>query len=164
MVSCCIYGVGAVLPPVMVSATWVLQEVANSVEPVAQLGPLRFQWGSVILASYWQEHAWKYIPDWEEQLDSSRGELPLLWRAIAWAGTSKRSRIIDILFDADVFEATDPRDSVWALLGLAKDTYQIYQLPATLRPDYSNTGVQAYTDFTRGLIDLYGILEVFSLI
>ncbi len=53
------------------------------------------------------------------------------------------------------FDATDPRDTVYALLSLASDGHMSVSsngtstIPACLIPDYSKTTVQVYTDFVK---------------
>ncbi|KAH9238291.1 hypothetical protein K456DRAFT_1746444 [Colletotrichum gloeosporioides 23] len=46
------------------------------------------------------------------------------------------------------YAATDPRDIIFGVLGIAADT-----VPLHLRPDYSKTTPQVYTEATRAMID-----------
>ena len=108
---------------------WVLQEANNSRRPaLVRVGKDCVYWGSVILLSYWHANAYVYVDDWQEQLTlvgGSKGEIPKLWWLLAYAGSERRLTITDILFSNELFETTDCRDSIWALLSLANDTYQI---------------------------------------
>ncbi|KAG4421912.1 hypothetical protein IFR04_005024 [Cadophora malorum] len=55
------------------------------------------------------------------------------------------------------FHATDPRDKLFALLGIAKDTEAL-----GLHPDYRKSCQEVYSDFARALIR-HGYLEILSL-
>jgi len=55
------------------------------------------------------------------------------------------------------FQATDPRDKVFALLGIASDSQVL-----GLRPDYRKSYEEAYTDVTRAFIQ-NGYIEILSL-
>jgi Heterokaryon incompatibility protein (HET) len=55
------------------------------------------------------------------------------------------------------FQATDPRDKVFALLGIAVDTKEL-----GLRPDYRKSCKEVYTDLARTLIQ-HGYIELLSL-
>jgi Heterokaryon incompatibility protein (HET) len=55
------------------------------------------------------------------------------------------------------FQATDPRDKVFALLGIASDTKTL-----GLRPDYRKSCEEVYTDLARALIQ-NGYIELLSL-
>lgn len=72
-------------------------------------------------------------------------------------------------YTCHVFKATDPRDKLFALLGLARETYQIasssylnVQKPPTV--DYTKTISEVFCDFTLWCIEKYRNLDVLSVV
>jgi hypothetical protein len=101
---------------------WVLQEVSHSSSSTwVQYGEWRLHWGSLFLASYWHSEAVRYLSDVPKNV-TLHSDLPELWQEVAWAGKHKYLKILDILFLAHEFHASDPRDKIYALLSLAEDT------------------------------------------
>ncbi|KAJ9639524.1 hypothetical protein H2199_006559 [Coniosporium tulheliwenetii] len=140
---------------------WVLQEVFYSSSSTwVQYGEWRTHWEFIVLAVYWQIKAGLSYQDFPIDVNV----LPELWHEIASAGKNKGLKILDILFIAGFFHASDPRDKIYALLSLAEDTSQIEGLPPNMRPDYARSIVEVYTRFTRGLVNQYRSLDVLSLV
>jgi hypothetical protein len=72
--------------------------------------------------------------------------------------------IVDLLIHLGSFRGLDPRDKVYAPLGLGEETSNPDLLPANVRPDYSKKATHVYADLTRFLIGRRGNLKVLSAI
>lgn len=86
------------------------------------------------------------------------------WSLSNIAGRST-NKLCDLLGDARCFEATDPRDKVFALLGLPSASgasADIKSDPLLLAPDYTKSHDQIYRDVTRKLIKEMRSLDVLS--
>lgn len=60
--------------------------------------------------------------------------------------------MIDLIFKSSGFDATDPRDKLFALMGLATEAASMSKCLPELRPDYSKTAVRTFADFSSGFI------------
>ncbi|KAM7191361.1 hypothetical protein V8F33_008964 [Rhypophila sp. PSN 637] len=58
--------------------------------------------------------------------------------------------------------ATDPRDNIYALLGLGQETHVPGKIPQPLLPDYSKPISHVYADFTRWWIETYQSSAILS--
>jgi hypothetical protein len=76
--------------------------------------------------------------------------------------SSARMTILDLILEGSVLNAADPRDKIFALLGLGEETHSRDEMPSLLRPDYSKSISQVYSDFTRWWIDRYKSLAILS--
>ncbi|CAO2657148.1 Nn.00g032740.m01.CDS01 [Neocucurbitaria sp. VM-36] len=89
------------------------------------------------------------------------GEHTLPWGSVIlaalWASGFTLSRARD-------FEASDPRDKVFALLGLANDIGGPQTRAAGLCPDYTKDKGEVYAAFAKDLIFTTGDLDVLSLV
>jgi hypothetical protein len=70
--------------------------------------------------------------------------------------------ILDILVRAHDLQASDPRDKIFALLQFGTDTSDVGNLPDEIRPDYSKSTMQVFTDFTRWWITAHKSLRILS--
>jgi hypothetical protein len=139
---------------------WVVQEVWLSRKAVIHCGDETVPWESVMLANYWM-------------IDAEGGgfpgivqePLPSLWSSIAEhqnivssindlkdtkETTNARMKILDLILEGSVLNATDPKDKVFALLGLGEETHSRDKIPSLLRPDYSKSTSQVYSDLPCG--------------
>ncbi|KAL8741752.1 MAG: hypothetical protein Q9190_005676 [Brigantiaea leucoxantha] len=151
---------------------WVVQELWLSRSAIICCGDATVPWECVMRANYWMN-------------DSEGGgfynivqePLPELWSTIAEhqnitstvndskhfnETTNARMKILDLVLGGLVLNTTDPRDKVFALLGLGEETYSQDKLPSLLRPDYSKSTSQVYSDFTWWWIDKYKSLAILS--
>lgn len=77
--------------------------------------------------------------------------------------TKRVSVPLQVLFGrAMVFGATDPRDKVFAILGLAGETEDPDNMSSEITPNYDKTTVQVFTDLTRYIIRVTMSLDVLS--
>ncbi|XP_014551279.1 hypothetical protein COCVIDRAFT_113339 [Bipolaris victoriae FI3] len=60
------------------------------------------------------------------------------------------------------FDATDPRDKVYGLLGLAAETKSLHAFPPALIPDYRRDVTEVYREVARYLIERYRCLAMFT--
>lgn len=69
----------------------------------------------------------------------------------------KRLSLESLVCDLAPFQATDPRDSIFALLGLAKNTDT---LPSSFQPDYCKSVLDVYSQFTAACARTSGSLDI----
>ncbi|KAK4207887.1 heterokaryon incompatibility protein-domain-containing protein, partial [Rhypophila decipiens] len=147
---------------------WVVQEAWLSKKAVMYLGEEKVSWAAVMLVNYW--------------MVNTRGggfpgiaqvSLPSLWARIAEHQNlissvrhsdemTPRMKILDLVLEGAELAATDPRDRIFALLGLGEETHQRDQIPAPLQPNYTKTTSQVYVDFTLWWINKYQSLAILS--
>jgi hypothetical protein len=60
--------------------------------------------------------------------------------------------------------AMDPRDRIFALLALGKDTHNISDLPLLIRPNYTKSVAEVYADFTVWWIQEHKSLRILSVV
>jgi hypothetical protein len=70
--------------------------------------------------------------------------------------------LLALIFGTREFGATDPRDKLVALLGIAAETAHLDKLPTELGEPYVKTETDFFTDFTSWWIDLKRSLAVLS--
>lgn len=130
---------------------WVLQEVAVSRKAVMYYGDMAFPWGSVLtLANFMSERlSVFYHYTVERYPERKAGHLPEIWTRLAKAGYSQRPSMIDLLLTSRELKATDPRDNIYALLGLAKECGRDCQHPFEVSADYTISRAEVFNDFTR---------------
>lgn len=157
---------------------WVLQEAFSGSTITARIGTHSLPWGSVILATLWQsfltrnytssqgESSSTHSADAENDIvphshpmnsrlngpHISRGYLPELWLGLLHTRIPRGLSMLELVCRARDFQATDPRDKVFALLGLANDIGNAEDRPISLLPDYTKTKERVYCDFAKSLI------------
>jgi hypothetical protein len=143
---------------------WVLQEVCRAESAMITCGEERVHWGDVVLASLWQRTQYKlqYSIYSLKKHSWSNVDLSSIWILLAERGRIKRENLVKLLLRARDFEATDPRDKIFAILNLAEETCRPLHLPSELRPNYTKNTNQVYCDFTKHWIGYSGSLEILS--
>ncbi|KAJ9659517.1 hypothetical protein H2198_003092 [Neophaeococcomyces mojaviensis] len=155
---------------------WVLQEVSKSSSVVAISGQKACQWEDIRNLGIWENRItlWEgNIPGAERQLpttglstvlDAARtDDLPEIWWFLASeCRDGKLPSILELIFRRTQIQASDPRDQVFALFGIARECQGQFSNLAGFTPDYSKTTAQVYTDFTRAVITSTKRLEVLS--
>jgi hypothetical protein len=68
----------------------------------------------------------------------------------------RRLSLESLVCDLAPFQATDPRDSIFALLGLAKDA----DIPFVFQPDYCKSVLDVYSQFTSACARASGSLDI----
>jgi hypothetical protein len=142
---------------------WVLQEAFSQTAITARLGKHSVPWGSIILAGLWQSFlARDYTASSQPSIRSSpqqnAGYLPELWLGLLHTRVPRGLSMIELVCRARDFHASDPRDKVFGLLGLANDIDADTKF-INLRPDYTRSKTQVYTGFARDIIRKTGKLD-----
>ncbi|KAK5209231.1 hypothetical protein LTR41_004766 [Exophiala xenobiotica] len=132
---------------------WVLQEVwCAGKDVVAMCGPRMFvPWSEILFADMYLTVAFSL-------LKTRIGGLKSPWRnfekrAESQDASTQRLPILE-LFEAvcQNFEASDPRDKLFGLLIMGKETHDIRNLPDLIRPNYGKSTAEVFIDFTRWCI------------
>jgi hypothetical protein len=145
----------------------VLQEVFSHAAVTVHLGQHALPWGSIILAAFWQScFARHYTATTADDFrgTDARGYLPELWLGLLHTRPQRGLSMMELVSRARDFEATDPRDKVFALLGLANDIGDQNDQLHGLLPDYTTTKDEVYCNFARDLISNTGNLDILSTI
>ncbi|KAH9868802.1 hypothetical protein J1614_007876 [Plenodomus biglobosus] len=146
---------------------WVLQEALSQATITVRLGTQSLHWGSIILVALWQaQFTRSYTATSASDPDglSTHQFLPELWLGLLHTRMPRGLSMIELTSRARDFQATDPRDKVFALLGLANDLGPSERRPSGLVPDYSKSTINVYTDFARGIILKTRKLDVLTMV
>ncbi|KAI8938742.1 hypothetical protein NX059_004609 [Plenodomus lindquistii] len=146
---------------------WVLQEALAQTSITVRIGTRCLPWGSVILAALWQaQFTRSYTAKSTTDADGVGAHqfLPELWLGLLHTRMPRGLSMIELASRARDFKATDPRDKVFALLGLANDVGPLSTRPSGLIPDYSKTTVEVYTNFAKSIILKTRKLDVLSMV
>lgn len=133
---------------------WVLQEAASNHNVVLQVGATRGSWqlfvqplkiwDKVLLDGYWH------------LAENDNPNLPTLWYELQYRNRTGTLGIDCLLDYSWGFFASDPRDMVIALVGLASD----FRGAPRFRPDYAASVEETYTRFTAFVIRATGSLGI----
>lgn len=148
---------------------WVLQEAFSQTNISVRLGTHTLPWGSVIIAALWQaqftrSHTAAFPGYNEAGGDGTRQFLPELWLSLLHTRNPRGLSMMELASRARDFQATDPRDRVFALLGLANDIGPLDTRPLGLTPDYTLGTFEVYANFARAIILKTRKLDVLSLV
>jgi hypothetical protein len=143
---------------------WVLQEVANAATTLVMCGQTRLRWGHVLLVAKYHHsrntvHNAYVVPKYPDRVN---GFLPQVWVDLAERGRARLMPFMELMFAARELHATDPRDKLYALLGLAKEIQEDREFSLQIWPDYTKTQVQVSADFTKEWICRYRTLGLLS--
>lgn len=73
-----------------------------------------------------------------------------------------RPGILPILLKCHALEATDPRDKIFAVLQFGEDTSNVAVLTPDIRPDYTKSTLNVFSDFVRWWICTHKSLDILS--
>jgi Heterokaryon incompatibility protein (HET) len=126
------------------SRVWIIQEAAHAKLAVMVIGELTVPWLDVAICAHWLNTK-RYTSSVEETLTltpamtifSIRNGGPLLW----------------LLGCTSSFQATNPRDRVFAILGLSREGQSLEE-GSLIRPNYRKQVWEAYGDVVRYLISM----------
>ena len=122
-------------------------------------------WGLVVLRMFWQEFKWRQYEVEVVRRRSAPQTLrapPDLWRSLSELGPDDRLDILSLLHTAREFQSKDPRDKIFALLGLGTETYRVDRLAPGQIPDYRKSKVQVLKDFVYSYICEQKSLDILS--
>ncbi|KAF1951752.1 HET-domain-containing protein [Byssothecium circinans] len=138
---------------------WVLQEAFAHTAITVRIGSNSISWGSIVLAALWQSFlARDYTSKaaWDPNSAAhGTGYLPELWLGLLHNREPRDLSMTELVCRAREFQASDPRDKVFALLGLANDA-------PTIRPDYTKSKHSVYCAFAKTIIAQTGNLDILS--
>lgn len=142
---------------------WVIQEVAVSKKASFLCGSDIISLAEMLLVTTF----WQALRDMESstpldlkgQISVVRFQEHLLHFVHAWQyasedSSSEKVSIVDLLHQTQHYGATDPRDKIFALLGID----QVHDIP--IKPDYSKPVEIVYTEATSAIIKAKGNLGV----
>jgi hypothetical protein len=92
----------------------------------------------------------------------TRGYLPELWLGLIHTRPERGLSMVELVSRARIFEATDPRDKVFAMLGLANDIGDGDSRLRGLTPDYTLTKDETYCNFAKDYIATTTSLDILS--
>lgn len=146
---------------------WVLQEAYSRRTVIVRVGAHTIAFEAVILAALWQSFLTRsYTSSSNAVLNRARtmrGYLPELWLDLLHTREPRGLSMMELVCRARDFEASDPRDKVFALLGLANDIPTSFgALPIYLQPNYDKPKDLVYKEFAKGMIADSGNLDVLS--
>jgi hypothetical protein len=134
---------------------WVIQEVAMSRKATVQVGDSTFSWDSLMGAvehlcgtRFASLRAFQGAPEAIQRIRQS-------WEA---PENGQLHTLLSVLLAFRDFEATDPRDKVFALLGLVRNTVH----SSLLSPDYKKPVTKLYEDVVHYHIKCCGNLDILS--
>ena len=138
---------------------WVVQEIALGARVELLYGGMYIPWKTFFAVAFRQTHARRQMPTFKEVDAAQRDWIrPLIFHPITvMAMLRPESGVVDnhltqtkletILFTTSKFEASDPRDKVFAVLGLAGDEADT----SLLAPDYTKSVGQLFENVGRYL-------------
>jgi len=134
---------------------WVVQEVAVAINPIFICGNRAVAWDDLASVSYliYEHSLIRYLQNDSNSLQSTisatKGLLSLtIMDCVRHAQQQGQPKTLqETLIQLHGFNATDPRDKIFALLGLAADTGEVI-----LDPDYTALAEEVYTNTARYLL------------
>lgn len=132
------------------SRMWVVQEVACAKNPWVQVGQYSMWWDRLTRTLSWLKS------NFNTDIQVSKSHLVTGLDAIrvGWA-SRKRPHLLSLVIQCRHKKATDPKDKIYALLGLMGGP-----MNDLLRPNYQLPLVDVYTNATRHFLDQFSSLDV----
>ena len=175
------WGIQALLARPFFKRAWVLQEVglADREQIVVHCGEHSLYWQTFqnLTSFEWRAAAYQGPLPISSERDRLLGlpsnnpamvpgahyTLPDIWSYLRrYCSNTMRGKIIDLIFRRLEIQATDPRDHIFALFGLAEECQSPSQVLPGFRANYSSDVVKAYMLFTRAVITKLQNLIVLS--
>lgn len=175
------WGIQAILARPFFRRAWVLQEVglADREQTVVYCGQHSLWWQTLqnLTSFEWRAAAHQGPLPIDQERDrrlrlptdnasvipGAHFTLPEIWSYLRrYCSNTMRGKIIDLIFRRLDIEATDPRDHVFALFGLAEECQTHLNLHSGFCASYSSDVAEVYTLFTRAAIEKLENLVVLS--
>lgn len=154
---------------------WVVQEVWKARKAIVSCGLDSVPWEKVVESNdYMVEGHGGGVPGFHLHT------LPSIWRqltdnrktrathpGIDLAPNQERNArfaLLDLVLEGFELNATDPRDKIYAMLGMRKERQSGDAIPSALLLDYNKTVNQTFGDLTRWWITEYNALTILSAI
>lgn len=147
---------------------WVVQEVWKARKAVVSCGSASVPWQLIVQANRWMMDVhsgtaamlppiWRRLTAQEQSIPTNRQDDIDLEM-----GRNPRLGLLDLVLEGTGLNATDPRDKIFALLGMSKEIMSGLDTPSAVRPDYSKNTTQVFTEFARWWIGKYQSLDILS--
>lgn len=146
------------------SRVWVIQEVVLSPrDPLLLHGKHTYPWRRLGWAAAWlRRKGYTRLPEVSDK--ALNVDALCLLRRRRWSATTHRWWPLDALMCITQikFRATDQRDKIYGLLGLAAESHEASGPPGPLRPDYSLGVAKTYQRVARFLLERSGSLAMMT--
>ena len=128
---------------------WILQEFGLSSNPAFVIGKQH-----ISKATFFNGIMWLFYSGYSTGIPKMRVPIAQAFQVMRCApkNTSMRWPLLRLLGDARTFQATDPRDKVFGVLGLSEEGSKT-PICSLLRPDYNKTLAQVLSDLTRHFLE-----------
>jgi hypothetical protein len=145
---------------------WILQELVLSKDPWIQCGTSATRWAC--LYSHVFDISLKRLLKPEERIVHSMGRLHLEHRSLEWAENETlrfANRLYYLLKSRKGFGVTDPRDMLFANLGLVGHAIEHEsKLSHLIMVDYQKNEAEVYSDLARYFIESFDDFRIFALL
>jgi hypothetical protein len=121
---------------------WVKQELAVSREALVLVSDCAIDWATIGISPTWLMHK-GFMRAYQFGYTSNTSSLH--WERTVRRNITSRPCLVNFLFQPNTWQASGPRDKVYAILGLAAETMDLEKCPQ-LAPDYSKTLLDVYRD------------------
>lgn len=141
---------------VLINGRWILQEATLPPETLAFIGRYEQRLTDVLSISLWVSYKSAHID--QDTIDVFQPTITMASYASEhspWCARWSRRHLTNALVGADTFQASDPRDLVYGILGLTRS-------PTLLRPDYSASVLEVYRDAIKAAIAESGWLTLLA--
>lgn len=144
--------------------SWVIQEAAlSSISPHVICGSYELSWESIKLSGTWiLSMCYRLTP-----LSLDETTLPALRSLKLFnelANVGLPWDLTTLLNKSIRFKASNPRDRIYSLIGLAADTGGLHGVPLKVHADYQNSVRAVFRNVTRHIITSTGRLSILTLI
>ncbi|KAK4499549.1 hypothetical protein PRZ48_010065 [Zasmidium cellare] len=160
---------------------WIVQEAVIAPSSTCYVGDLEIRLPLVLTCAAWMSHKNRYLP-FDPSQSSGMWNACSIWNIAAYCyhevhsvdpfkpqskthmlghhgpGRSNEAPFLALVNNLRGFRASDPRDHMFALIGLYRVANQGRELPKSLLPDYRKSVIQVFRDST-----MYGIQETGTL-
>jgi hypothetical protein len=152
---------------------WVVQEVWKAKNAIVFCGSDSVPWGKVVESNTWMMEGhgggmsgfhlhtlpsiWTKLRDHRNLMNSNKETT-----AIDIPEKSTRFAILDLVLEGTELNSTDPRDKIYAMLGMRIEMQHTDNTPSALRSDYTKSTSEAFTELTRWWIVEYKSLRILS--
>ena len=141
---------------------WIFQEVVLAVQPIVKCGAYDISWVAFRYLDAAAENPYIWLPlqckyPWLLPVRKALFDISHLFVSVKEASVPE-----NVLHPTRHLESTDPRDKIYALMGVWSESPTALSRLGMSRDtiDYSKSVREVYTDFTRGFIESQGNLSI----
>ena len=145
--------------------TWIIQEIAASRDALVVCGPNELSWRALCTASLEIVRLVDSDPGKSPYLESDFQKFDLLrsildTENLPESGKVMKKSLLYLITSFSHFDATDPRDKVYGLLGLSEEARSTPSNGQILKPDYGQPVERVFADVVRYPVCDTGQLDV----